>query len=94
MKQSIQNQTLDEKIDYVKRAQVLILDDFGAESISAWTRDDVLGTILQQRMAEVLPTFFTSNYSYAELEHHLTNSQRGEKVVVKAACIRKRIQTV
>ena len=94
MKQSIQNQTLDEKIDYVKRAQVLILDDFGAESISAWTRDEVLGTILQHRMAEELPTFFTSNYSYAELEHHLTYSQRGEKDVVKAARIMERIQTV
>lgn len=94
MKQSIQDQTLNEKIDFVKRAQVLILDDFGAESMSAWTRDEVLGTILQHRMAEELPTFFTSNFSYKELEHHLTYSQRGEKDVVKAARIMERIQTV
>ena len=64
MKQSIQDQTLNEKIDFVKKAQVLMLDDFGAETMSAWTRDEVLGTMLQYRMAEKLPTFFTSNFSY------------------------------
>lgn len=93
MKQSIQDQTLNEKIDFVKRAPVLILDDFGAESMSAWTRDEVLGTILQHRMAEQLPTFFTSNFSYSELENHLTYSQRGEKEAVKAARIMERIRT-
>ena len=94
IKQSIQDQTLNEKIDFVKKAQVLILDDFGAESMSSWTRDEVLGTILQHRMAEQLPTFFTSNFSYEELEHHLTYSQRGEKDVVKAARIMERIRMV
>lgn len=94
MKQSIQDQTLNEKIEFVKNAQVLMLDDIGAETMSAWTRDEVLGTILQFRMAEKLPTFFTSNFSYKELEHHLTYSQRGEKEVVKAARIMERIRTV
>lgn len=94
MKQSIQDQTLNEKIDFVKRAQVLMLDDFGAETMSAWTRDEVLGTVLQYRMAEKLPTFFTSNLSYNELEHHLTYSQRGEKESVKAARLMERIRTV
>ena len=94
MKQSIQDQTLNEKIEFVKRAQVLMLDDFGAETMSAWTRDEVLGTVLQFRMAEKLPTFFTSNLSYKELEHHLTYSQRGEKEVVKAARLMERIRTV
>lgn len=94
MKQSIQDQSLNEKIDFVKKAQVLMLDDFGAETMSAWTRDEVLGTILQYRMAEKLPTFFTSNFNLKDLEHHLTYSQRGEKEVVKAARIMERIRTV
>ncbi len=94
MKQSIQNQTLDEKIDFVKRAAVLMLDDIGAETMSTWTRDEVLGTILQYRMAEKLPVFFTSNFDYKELEHHLTTSQRGEKEPVKAARIMERIRMV
>ena len=94
MKQSIQDQTLNEKIEFVKKAQVLMLDDIGAETMSTWTRDEVLGTILQFRMAEKLPTFFTSNFSYEELEHHLTYSQRGEKEAVKAARIMERIRMV
>ena len=94
MKQSIQNQTLDEKIDFVKRAAVLMLDDIGAETMFTWTRDEVLGTILQYRMAEKLPVFFTSNFDYKELEHHLTTSQRGEKEPVKAARIMERIRMV
>lgn len=94
MKQSIQDQTLNEKIDFVKNAQVLMLDDIGAETMSAWTRDEVLGTILQFRMAEKLPTFFTSNLSYAELEDHLTYTQRGEKEAVKAARIMERVQMI
>ncbi|WP_342505411.1 primosomal protein DnaI [Sporosarcina sp. FSL K6-2383] len=94
MKQSIQDQSLNEKIEFVKKAQVLMLDDIGAEAMSAWTRDEVIGTILQFRMAEKLPTFFTSNFSYEELEHHLTYSQRGEKEAVKAARIMERIRMV
>ncbi|WP_339250949.1 primosomal protein DnaI [Sporosarcina sp. FSL W8-0480] len=94
MKQSIQDQTLNEKIDFVKKAKVLMLDDFGAESMSAWARDEVIGTILQYRMAEKLPTFFSSNFNYDELQHHLTYTQRGEQEEVKAARIMERIKTV
>lgn len=94
IKQSIQDQTLHEKVDYVKEAEVLMLDDFGAEAMTSWTRDEILGAILQYRMSEQLPTFFTSNLSFAELENHLTYTQRGEKDVVKAARIMERIQTV
>ncbi|MFJ7934879.1 primosomal protein DnaI [Sporosarcina sp. NPDC096371] len=94
MKQSIQDQSLNEKVEFVKKAQVLMLDDIGAETMSAWTRDEVLGTILQYRMAEKLPTFFTSNFSFEELEHHLSYTQRGEKEVVKAARIMERIRMI
>ena len=94
IKQSIQDHSLNEKIDFVKKAQVLMLDDIGAEAMSAWTRDEVLGTILQFRMAERLPTFFTSNFNFSDLEHHLTYTQRGEKEAVKAARIMERIRMI
>lgn len=94
IKQSIQDQSMNEKIDFVKKATVLMLDDFGAESISSWARDEVLGTILQYRMAEKLPTFFTSNLNHAELEHHLTYTQRGEKEAVKAQRLMERIKMI
>ncbi|PSL35220.1 primosomal protein DnaI [Planomicrobium soli] len=94
MKQAIGDQTLQEKIDYVKKADVLMLDDIGAEAMSSWTRDEVLGTILHYRMAERLPTFMTSNFSYSELQHHLTYSQRGEKEDLKAARVMERIRAL
>ena len=53
-----------------------MLDDLGAETMTAWTRDEILGTIFHYRMAEQLPTFITSNFNYEELEHHLAQSQK------------------
>ena len=72
IKSSIQDNSIGEKIDAVKRVQVLMLDDIGAEAMSSFVRDDVLGAILQFRMLENLPTFFTSNFDFKQLEHHLT----------------------
>ncbi|AGK55163.1 primosomal protein DnaI [Bacillus sp. 1NLA3E] len=92
LKNSIANSTLNEKIETLKKQQVLMLDDLGAESMSSWTRDEVLGPILQYRMQENLPTFFTSNFDFQELEHHLTYSQRGEEEKMKARRIMERIK--
>ena len=68
VKNGIKDGSVKEQIDAVKQAEVLVLDDIGAEQFSSWIRDDVLQVILQHRMIEELPTFFTSNYSFADLE--------------------------
>lgn len=94
MKNAISDNSLQEKIDYVKRAPVLMLDDLGAETLTSWTRDEILGTILHYRMAEELPTFITSNFDYDGLEHHLASSQKGDYEVVKAARMMERIKAV
>lgn len=94
MKNAIGDNSLQEKVDYVKKAPVLMLDDLGAETMSAWTRDEILGTIFHYRMAEQLPTFITSNFNYDELEHHLAQSQKGDLEVVKAARIMERIKAI
>ncbi|MDQ0208082.1 primosomal protein DnaI [Alkalicoccobacillus murimartini] len=92
MRQSIGDGTFQEKLDAVKKAKVLILDDIGAETTSSWTRDDVLGAILQHRMLEKLPTLFTSNYDYDELENHLSYSDKGGTEELKAMRIMERIK--
>ncbi|WP_313891610.1 primosomal protein DnaI [Psychrobacillus sp.] len=94
MKQAIQDQSLAEKIEFVKRAPVLMLDDLGAEVMSSWTRDEILGTILHYRMSEQLPTFISSNFNYEDLQDNLSFTQRGEKEVVKAGRIMERIRTL
>ncbi|WP_175639882.1 primosomal protein DnaI [Metabacillus schmidteae] len=92
LKGSFQNSSLDEKLDAVKKIPVLMLDDLGAESVSSWARDEVLGTILQYRMLENLPVFISSNFTIKQLQHHLSISQRGEEEPVKAARIMERIK--
>lgn len=94
LKNSIHDQTLQEKVDYVKQAPVLMLDDIGAESLTSWARDEILGSILHYRMSEQLPTFITSNLDYKQLEIHLAETSRGEMDVVKAARIMERIKAV
>ncbi|WP_141431993.1 primosomal protein DnaI [Bacillus sp. 03113] len=92
MKSSIGDATLNDKMETIKRVPVLMLDDIGAETMSSWIRDEVLGPILQFRMLENLPTFFTSNFNFQELEHHLTYSQRGEEEKIKARRLMERIK--
>lgn len=79
------------KFDLIKKSELLLIDDIGAESLSAWGRDEVLGTILQYRMQEELPTFFTSNLNLEELEEHLSLSTSGVDKV-KSRRIMERIK--
>ncbi len=65
-------QDYDSRVEYIKRVKLLLLDDIGAENVTTWSRDEVLGSILQYRMQEKLPTFFTSNLTIEELERHLS----------------------
>lgn len=94
LKNSISDNTLQQKLDFVKKAQVLMLDDLGAETITAWTRDEILATILHYRMSEQLPTFITSNFDYVALEHHLGQNQKGDHEQVKARRIMERIKAI
>ena len=79
VKNGIKDGSVKEQIDAVKQAEVLVLDDIGAEQFSSWIRDDVLQVILHHRMIEELPTFFTSNYSFADLEAKLSNGRQGDE---------------
>jgi len=93
MKSSLKDDSINEKIDFFKRADVLMLDDIGAEMQSSWFRDEILGSILQYRMMERLPVFFTSNYSLGQLEDHLASTRSGIETV-KAGRITERIRQV
>lgn len=77
-------ETYNEKFKRIKKAEVLLIDDIGAETMTEWSRDEVLGTILQYRMQEGLTTFFTSNLTIKDLEEHFSISTKGiEKVKAK-----------
>ncbi len=91
LKSRIRSNTVDQRVNEIKQAEILVLDDIGAESNSEWVRDDVLAVILQYRMQEQLSTFFTSNFTMAELEQFLTTTREGADVA-KSARIMERIK--
>ena len=82
---------VEEKLDYLKNVDLLLIDDIGAENVTAWGRDEILGAILQYRMNNKLSTFFTSNLNLEELESHLSFSKNSEDKV-KARRIIERIK--
>ncbi len=85
------NTDFEDKFDTIKRAPLLLLDDIGAENESAWSRDEILSPILQYRMEENLPTFFTSNLTIDELEKFFSITSSGVDKV-KARRIVERIK--
>ena len=79
------------KYNYVKKVPLLLIDDLGAESVTPWARDEILCPLLQYRMDEKLPTFFTSNLNLETLENHLAITSKGDEII-KAGRIISRIK--
>ena len=79
-------------VDEIKLSEVLILDDIGAEQSTAWVRDEILQVILQYRMQENLPTFFTSNFNFEDLEKHFAKGKHGNDETWEARRVMERIR--
>jgi len=80
-----------DKLYYLENIDILLLDDIGAEKVTDWGRDEIIGTIIQTRMNNGMPTFFTSNLNIEELEKHLSITKTSEDSV-KAKRIIERIK--
>lgn len=79
-----------EKFDFIKSVPLLLIDDIGAENTTAWGRDEIFCPLVQFRMQEHLPTFFTSNLDLKALEEHFSVTK--DKVdYIKARRIIERI---
>lgn len=65
-------ESYNEVFEKIKTCDILLIDDIGAETVTNWSRDEILGTILQYRMEHELSTFLTSNLTIDELETHLS----------------------
>lgn len=68
LKSNIGKPSFDELIENIKNIDVLMLDDLGAELVSAWIRDEILCPILNYRLQMGLPVFVSSNLNPVELE--------------------------
>lgn len=80
-------------INKVKYAPRLIIDDLGQESITSWSRDDILHSIIAYRLEKKLPTFFSSNYTIDELEGIYTlknlESKKTRSIIQKIRALAK-----
>ncbi|MDD3821521.1 MAG: primosomal protein DnaI [Bacilli bacterium] len=85
------NDDFANNFESIKKIPLLLIDDIGAENTTAWSRDEILGSILQYRMQEYLPTFFTSNLNLDELRDHFSITSNSVDLV-KATRIIERIK--
>ncbi|QEA59489.1 primosomal protein DnaI [Leuconostoc koreense] len=85
------NESLDELLNKAKSVSVLILDDVGADTLTAWSRDSILGIILEYRMQNELTTFFTSNFDADGFEQYLSQTREGNEPI-KAARLMQRVK--
>lgn len=66
------NDAMEKRLAQIVQADIAVFDDIGGESVTAWSRDDILLPLLDARMNERKRTYFTSNYTMAELEKRLS----------------------
>ncbi|MCW3743756.1 primosomal protein DnaI, partial [Burkholderia cenocepacia] len=92
VKNAISDGNVKTLVDEIKLSEVLILDDIGAEQSTVWVRDEILQVILQYRMQENLPTFFTSNFNFEDLEKHFAKVKHGNDETWEARRVMERIR--
>ena len=85
------NETFKENLEYIKKVDLLLIDDLGAENLTQYNRDEILCPILQYRMDNKLTTFITSNLDVNALRDHLSQS-KGAVEDIKAGRIISRIE--
>lgn len=66
-------------MDRLMKVDYLLLDGIGEENVTAWSRDEILLTILSYRLLNHLPTFFTSMYGYKDLKKVYT-IKKGDEI--------------
>jgi len=81
----------DSLMKSIKQVKYLFLDDIGAETVSSYSRDDVLFTILDYRMENKLTTMFTSNLSKDDLLTHYTYEKNDNSSMIRAKRLTERI---
>ena len=86
------DQEYEDILDAIKNVPYLILDDIGSETISAYSRDDLLFNILDYRMERDLLCLFTSNLGIDDLEKMLTYDKNNNAESLKAKRLMERIK--
>ncbi|MCF7930658.1 MAG: primosomal protein DnaI [Acholeplasmataceae bacterium] len=91
IRQGMNEGNLEQRINQLKQADVLMMDDIGGENMSPWFRDEILVPVMQYRLSAQLPVFMTSNFEYVQLVEALTVN-KDEMNRVKAARLIQRLK--
>ncbi|NLG82508.1 MAG: primosomal protein DnaI [Bacilli bacterium] len=94
LRNALGHNNLEELLTEIKNVEVLILDDIGSEMHTQWVRDEIIGPLLQYRMLEEKPTFFTSNKTIDELIRDYAYTTDGVHDETKARRIGDRIKAL
>jgi primosomal protein DnaI len=86
--------SMDKMISSIKHADVVIFDDIGAESMTSWSRDELLFPILNYRLDFKKPTWFSSNERLETLKQHYETDQKGKTSTTKAIRMIERISAL
>lgn len=79
-------------IDTLKDVDFLFIDDIGSEKNSSWMISEILFSIFSHRMQMQKTTFFTSNFSYKQLEKEFIKGS--EVSTFKARRLMERIEVL
>lgn len=60
----------------MREVEYLVIDDIGNENITAWSRDEILFSVLSYRFQNQKPTFFTSDYTLDDLARIYTDGKK------------------
>lgn len=94
LKSSLKNNeiNIEDKIKAIKEVQFLVLDDIGADTLTPWIRDEVIGPILNYRVNAKLPTLYTSNKNLDELKEYFAYTSSNGMEYQMAERIMERIK--
>lgn len=74
------NKDVSKNVWKIKNAQVLIIDDMGAEKVTDFMINDILFEVMDYRMNRDLPTFCTSNYTKKDYEDYILSKGHVERM--------------
>ena len=78
-------------IDSLKKCDYLFIDDLGSESVTTFSRDDILFNVLDYRLSNGKTTSFNSNYDKKKLEEYYAVEKSGKISTMHARRLLERI---
>ncbi len=77
------DQTFEERFENIRRAELLILDDFGTQNATAWAQEKLF-QIINYRYINGLPLVVTTNLMLEEIEGRIRSRLQDPQMVTRA----------